>query len=267
MPHRYPKHMKNSNLIPTRIVNANGVATTVHRKPPASSTGTKNTLPPVKATADQRPATKLLITKAALALGLDNKMTDRLARKAEELDPASKAALLSLMNQPDPHRTVRTLITDKFVTAYSVDYGPDTDTFAQWVTNADNHLHAVESLVRDIDNSKAARVITSVTISGLNQTNYQHYTHDQLRCIALITAAAVTIASNHQKLDHDLTESEWPYNTHRRLSSSVVLDLITANKETAAEALRLVTEEHVLTNAELIHRLNGAPRALVSGVI
>jgi hypothetical protein len=259
--------MKNNNLVPTRIVNANGVTTTVHRKPPASSTGIKNALPPVKATADQRPATKLLITTAALALGLDNQMTDRLTRKAEELDPASQAALLNLMNQPDPHGTAITLLTDKFKTAFFVDNGPDTETFAQWVTNADNHLHAVESLVREIDNSTAARTITSVTISGLNQSNYQHYTHDQLRGIALITAAAVAIASNHKKLDHDLTASEWPNNVHRHLSSSIVLGLITASKETAAEALRLVTKEHVLTNAELIHRLDGTPRALVSGVI
>jgi hypothetical protein len=259
--------MKNNNLVPTRIVNANGVTTTVHRKPPASSTGIKNALPPVKATADQRPATKLLITTAALALGLDNKTTDRLTRKAEELDPASQAALLNLMGQPDPHGTLRALLNQEFNAVFPKPDQPDMRIFAQWVTNADNHLHAVESLVRDIDNSKAARTITKVTISGLNQTNYQNYTHDQLRGIALITAAAVTIASNNQKLDHDLTESEWPNNTHRHLSSGIVLDLITASNETATEALRLVTEEHVLTNAELIHRLDGTPRALVSGVI
>jgi hypothetical protein len=52
--------MKNNNLIPTPIVNTNGVATTVYRKPATNAMTAKKALPPVNASAQQ------LATKAQL---------------------------------------------------------------------------------------------------------------------------------------------------------------------------------------------------------
>lgn len=99
--------MKNSNLVPTPIVNVNGVATVVYRKP---ATTTTSALPATPARPAEALTSKALITKAALALGTSKDTAHRLGQKSEELDTDARVALLSLMKQDDPNGTAKTML-------------------------------------------------------------------------------------------------------------------------------------------------------------
>lgn len=67
--------MKKSNLVPTPIVNTNGVATTVYRKLSTAATTTKKALPPVKTSAKQ-PATKDQIIESYVRAADEMGVTD-----------------------------------------------------------------------------------------------------------------------------------------------------------------------------------------------
>lgn len=109
-------------------------------------------------------------------------------------------------------------------------------------------------------------------IAGLHRHDEKHYIDDQLRDVGLITAAVTVVKTNQEELDqdfdHDLTADEWSSpNAHRYLSSEIILDRITANHDTALEALKIIIDEQLLTEAALLHRLDGHHRALISGAL
>lgn len=260
--------MKNNNLVPTPIVNANGVATTVYRKAATNTTDTKRAMPPVEAKVARQLTTKALITNAAVTLGTSKVMAKRLGQKSEELDTDASTAMLNLMDQPDPHGTVKTLLTEKFGSIYGVYQDHDMEVFTQWIKHADKHLHAVDAIVHDLHDPERANYSANQIIAGLYRHDDHGYTDDQFRDIAIITAAVSGVRANDQNLKQDIADSQWsPKNDYYYITSSLILNRITSSHETAAEVLRLITEDHVLTEAELIHRLEDTPRSLVSGVI
>jgi hypothetical protein len=260
----------NNNLVPTPIINANGTATTVYRKPvkaassPAATTGLSK--PPL--------TTEARIINAALALGISAVMAKRLGQKSTELDADASTAMLNLMTQPDPHGTVNALLIDKFGKVHAQmrrpgtdNYkNPDAEKFTAWVKHAEHHLHAVDALILELHPDGKTHHVTNLIIAGLPQHAVNNYTTGQLRDVALVTAAVSITRMDHQQLDNDLTILEFHSSkNYEYLTSQPILERITASHETAVEALRIITDEHVLTEAGLLHRLEGRPRALISG--
>lgn len=253
-----------SHLLSATITNASGVTTTVRRKPAQQSSKPK--------------AAKALITEAAVNLGISKAMGKRLGQKSDELPADAQTAMLNLMGQPDPHGTVSTLLIEKFGKRHAALWPdgtdpyktPDMERFAAWLFHAEHHLHAVDAFCRDISDSEYSypHVTTNRTLSGLQAHTQHGFNVDQYRDVALVTAAVSTRRVEHLTKEHDLTTlNPLAAEEGEHLSSGIVRDLITSDHEKAVEALRLITDEIVLTEAELMHRLEGIPRGLTSGVI
>lgn len=231
---------------------------------------TKSALPTPTTRPAKTATTKALIMRSALSLGISKVMAKRLGQKSEELDPEAQSAMLHLMEQDDPYNTVKTFLVEKFGATFAVYKEPDMGVFAPWVKHADKHLHGVDALVHELDDHETASVTTTYSLAGLHRHDDQHYNSKQLRNIALVTAAASVTGITHPDTGpkNYIITTEWSAtNAHNYLNNQIITDRIAASPDTTREVLRLIIEEHLITNAEIIHRLDGTPLPLATGTL
>jgi hypothetical protein len=208
------------------------------------------------------------IIAASAHLGVSDYAVQQLTVMAAPLYEDVFANLLELLSQPDPHKDLVVMLLlkhrDKDIKLRQI---------ADWIVNANACYHAVNTIIHEhnIESSD----LTGQVVEGVHHYRGTgiKYSAENIMDFARITAAAFSVLADPDRTPEQVPGSSDIFNfsciapRHCAHLNQNLMQLAAASHETAERMVGIILDNGIVKEAQLLHLLNNAPRALVDGAL
>lgn len=212
---------------------------------------------------------KKAIESASSHLGVTEYSVQKLSVMAAPLYEETFASLLELLSQPATSgNLVQEMLNrhaSSMITFVNV---------ATWIKNANLYYYDINTMVSSYFGEEMANLLTSQIIEGLHHYSGTAYTNQQVMDYASVIAAAAFVCTDPKReVIQGSSEVRDIYSTQCKTSNrcthldTILMSLVVESHETAEEIVRVIVEESITSEAHLLHRLGGGPRALSIGAL
>lgn len=251
--------MTNPSLVPTPIVDKNGKRTTVLKRVLSSPLSGRLPPPSFNNKSPEEMRTRLFKTFVSNS-SLSASTKKQLINKASLLSEPAVEALKRVIAQPDPHGYFDKVLSERLTIPVAV--------IAGWAENQDKYFHATAEVSHRMGGKLSYNI--NYVIDGMSAHDNSGYTIEQLQRIATTTELICAVAANNGTDASSIVD-------HRSLApgqesctfihSHPIKELLTSDKETADRLMKIVEEEKIVDEVQLVYRMTGGARALIDGVI
>lgn len=220
-----------------------------------------------------------VIMEAGANLNINQQLARDLAKLLVNTGDDTIAALQELLSQPDPHRTIKSVLRTK-ADEHLEDWATgDPEDLAHWIKSANLCFHAVHDLLRTMGDFR--NVVTIHVIQGVRhyRESPEQHTDEQMKYFALIAAATqysalqanaktnLPFGSSLNSQEHLSSIKGHDHFNCCSLSSDTINDMILKHPDKTADVLNFIVNHDVHTEEPLRYFLEGGPIALVDGVL
>lgn len=240
-----------------------------------------NTAAPVPTTT---PVDEKEFAAAIMVAGEHIKINKMLARDLSRLlfDTGEDVvvSLLEFVAQPDPYKTVRSVLRKKADESLETWATSDANDFGHWVKSANFCYHSVNNLLRE--NGYELDEIAVNAVQGVRHywDCTENYGEEAIKNFALITAAVeLSILGDTEepfgtKLTEKITDSEHTSNLKGHdhfncyhLVNQTIKDLVSREPEKVDPIVKSILDHGYRSEKAIIHYLDGGHGTLVTGAL
>jgi hypothetical protein len=214
--------------------------------------------------------------KSGEHLNINQQLARDLAKLLISSNNDTITALIELLAQPDPSRTLKSMLRTK-ADEHLDDWATgNTNDLAHWIISANLCYHAVHAHLRTLGDQQ--NILTNYTVQGVRhyREHSKHYTSHQLKNLALIAATTEYAAQQSgispytsplNSRDQFNTINGHDHHNCIALSTTTLDAIMTKQPENTAYLVPVFVNHGIHTEAELHHLLNGMALPLIDGAL